>query len=62
MARRRKDARTDQTADLTVERVGAQGDGIAQFEGEPVYLPLPCPATGYGLGSARGAAAGARDK
>ena len=43
MARRRKDPRTDQTADLTVERVGAQGDGIAHFEGEPVFLPFTVP-------------------
>jgi 23S rRNA (uracil1939-C5)-methyltransferase len=43
MAPRRKDARTQQLADLTVERIGAQGDGIAAFEGEPVFLPFTVP-------------------
>ncbi len=28
---------------LTVERVGARGDGIAQWRGEPVYLPFTAP-------------------
>jgi 23S rRNA (uracil1939-C5)-methyltransferase len=43
MAPRRKNARNDQLADLTVERVGAQGDGIAHFAGEPVFLPFTVP-------------------
>jgi 23S rRNA (uracil1939-C5)-methyltransferase len=28
---------------LTVERVGARGDGIAQWRGEPVFLPFTAP-------------------
>ncbi len=28
---------------LTVERVGARGDGIAAWQGEPVYLPFTAP-------------------
>jgi 23S rRNA (uracil1939-C5)-methyltransferase len=29
--------------ELLVERLGAQGDGIAQYEGEPVFLPFTVP-------------------
>jgi 23S rRNA (uracil1939-C5)-methyltransferase len=30
----------DGLVELVVERLGAQGDGIAQYEGEPVFLPF----------------------
>ncbi len=30
-------------AELTVERIGAGGDGIARWRGEPVYLPFTAP-------------------
>jgi 23S rRNA (uracil1939-C5)-methyltransferase len=29
--------------ELSVERVGAQGDGIAQYSGAPVFLPFTAP-------------------
>jgi 23S rRNA (uracil1939-C5)-methyltransferase len=29
--------------ELTVERIGARGDGIAQYRGEPVFLPFTVP-------------------
>jgi 23S rRNA (uracil1939-C5)-methyltransferase len=32
-----------QTVELTVERLGAQGDGIATWQGEPVFLPFTLP-------------------
>ena len=35
--------RTDHLAEVTVEQVGAHGDGIANFEGEPVFLPFTVP-------------------
>ena len=31
------------TVELTVERVGARGDGIAEHAGKPVYLPFTAP-------------------
>ncbi len=32
-----------ETVELTIERVGVRGDGIAPFEGEAVYLPFTAP-------------------
>jgi 23S rRNA (uracil1939-C5)-methyltransferase len=40
--RRRPALRLD-TADLTVDRLGARGDGIAEWRGRPVYLPFTVP-------------------
>ena len=31
------------TVELTVERMGARGDGIAEHAGKPVYLPFTAP-------------------
>src|SRR5262245_37894646 len=33
----------DRLVELLVERLGAQGDGVAQFRGEPVFLPFTVP-------------------
>ncbi|HEV2302680.1 MAG TPA: class I SAM-dependent RNA methyltransferase, partial [Stellaceae bacterium] len=33
----------EELAELEVERIGAQGDGIAAWRGEPVYLPFTLP-------------------
>jgi hypothetical protein len=56
MSRRLRKAQTEKFADLTVERVGAEGDGIAHFEGKPVYLPFTVPGDRVRalLGSRRG--------
>src|ERR1700690_1443263 len=32
-----------ETIELTIERVGVRGDGIAHVGGEPVYLPFTAP-------------------
>jgi 23S rRNA (uracil1939-C5)-methyltransferase len=32
-----------ETLELTVERVGARGDGVATHEGKPIYLPFTAP-------------------
>ena len=32
-----------ETVELTIERVGVRGDGIAHWRGEPVYLPFTAP-------------------
>jgi 23S rRNA (uracil1939-C5)-methyltransferase len=32
--------RDERSVELTVERIGAQGDGVAQYRGELVYLPF----------------------
>ena len=29
--------------ELAVERIGARGDGIAQYRGEPVFVPFTVP-------------------
>ena len=34
---------TEATVELWVERIGAGGDGIAEWRGDPVYLPLTAP-------------------
>jgi 23S rRNA (uracil1939-C5)-methyltransferase len=34
---------TEELVELAVERIGARGDGIAQYRGEPVFLPLTVP-------------------
>jgi 23S rRNA (uracil1939-C5)-methyltransferase len=46
----------DALVELAVERLGAQGDGIAQHRGEPVFLPFTVPGDRVraGLGARRG--------
>src|SRR6516165_11386440 len=34
---------SDRLVALAVERIGARGDGIAEHEGEPVFLPFTVP-------------------
>ena len=34
---------SDRLVELAVERIGARGDGIAEHEGEPVFLPFTVP-------------------
>jgi 23S rRNA (uracil1939-C5)-methyltransferase len=45
-----------ETIELTIERVGVRGDGIAPWRGEPVYLPFTAPGdvVRARLGSRRG--------
>jgi 23S rRNA (uracil1939-C5)-methyltransferase len=33
----------DEFVELAVERIGAQGDGIAEYDGKPVFLPFTVP-------------------
>jgi 23S rRNA (uracil1939-C5)-methyltransferase len=39
----RKSPSSGELVDLWVERLGAQGDGIAKYAGEPVFLPFTAP-------------------
>jgi 23S rRNA (uracil1939-C5)-methyltransferase len=39
----RKERRQAETIEVTVEKLGAQGDGIAEWQGEPVFLPFTVP-------------------
>src|SRR5271168_2216450 len=43
MCPRRPDANSDSLVELDVERIGGRGDGIAQYRGEPVYVPFTVP-------------------
>jgi 23S rRNA (uracil1939-C5)-methyltransferase len=43
MTRQWQERRSGQLVELLVERVGAQGDGIAQYQGEPIFLPFSAP-------------------
>jgi len=40
MCPRRPEANSESLVELNVERIGARGDGIAQYRGEPVYVPF----------------------
>src|SRR5438128_7360222 len=46
----------EELIELAVERVGAQGDGIGHYRGEPVFLPFTVPGDRVraGLGARRG--------
>jgi 23S rRNA (uracil1939-C5)-methyltransferase len=39
----RPEAHSDNLVELAVERIGARGDGIAKYRGEPVFLPFTVP-------------------
>ena len=39
----RPEANRESLVELTVERIGARGDGIAQYRGEPVFVPFTVP-------------------
>ena len=53
----RNQKRATAVVELSVERLGAQGDGIAQYESAPVFLPFTVPGDRVRarLGAARGA-------
>ena len=40
---KRQEPQPERPVELSVERVGARGDGIAQHRGEPVFLPFTVP-------------------
>ena len=40
---RSKTARPDRAAEVTIERLGGRGDGIAQTEAGPVFVPAALP-------------------
>jgi 23S rRNA (uracil1939-C5)-methyltransferase len=40
---RRREPKSDELVELLVEQLGAQGDGIARYAGEPVFLPFTVP-------------------
>ena len=39
----RPEANRDSLVELAVERIGGRGDGIAQYRGEPVFVPFSVP-------------------
>jgi 23S rRNA (uracil1939-C5)-methyltransferase len=39
----RPEARREELVELAIERVGARGDGIAQYRGDPVFVPFTVP-------------------
>src|SRR5260370_40535354 len=39
----RPEANSNSLIELAVERIGARGDGIAQYRGEPVFVPFTAP-------------------
>lgn len=40
MAQARRRSKDAETALLTIDRIGGRGDGITEYEGRPVYVPL----------------------
>jgi 23S rRNA (uracil1939-C5)-methyltransferase len=43
MCPRRPEAHREELVELAIERVGARGDGIAQYRGDPVFVPFTVP-------------------
>ena len=43
MRPRRPEAHREELVELAIERVGARGDGIAQYRGDPVFVPFTVP-------------------
>jgi 23S rRNA (uracil1939-C5)-methyltransferase len=39
----RLEAHNEEIVELAIERIGARGDGVAQYRGEPVFVPLTVP-------------------
>jgi 23S rRNA (uracil1939-C5)-methyltransferase len=39
----RPEANSESLVELAIERIGARGDGIAQYRGEPVFVPFTLP-------------------
>jgi tRNA/tmRNA/rRNA uracil-C5-methylase (TrmA/RlmC/RlmD family) len=36
----RPEAHSEEIVELAIERIGARGDGVAQYRGEPVFVPF----------------------
>jgi 23S rRNA (uracil1939-C5)-methyltransferase len=51
----RPEAHREEIVELAIERIGARGDGVAQYRGEPVFVPFTVPAIASALGSGRAA-------
>jgi len=51
----RPEAHSEEFVELAIERIGARGDGVAQYRGEPVFVPFTVPAIASALGSGRAA-------
>jgi 23S rRNA (uracil1939-C5)-methyltransferase len=43
MTRKPQSPQSEEPVELSVERLGGQGDGIAEYRGEPVFLPFTVP-------------------
>ena len=39
----RPEAHSEEIVALAIERIGARGDGVAQYRGEPVFVPFTVP-------------------
>jgi len=39
----RPEAHSAEIVELAIERIGARGDGVAQYRGEPVFVPFTVP-------------------
>jgi tRNA/tmRNA/rRNA uracil-C5-methylase (TrmA/RlmC/RlmD family) len=39
----RPEAHSEEIVELAIERIGARGDGVAQYRGEPVFVPFTVP-------------------
>jgi tRNA/tmRNA/rRNA uracil-C5-methylase (TrmA/RlmC/RlmD family) len=51
----RPEAHSEEFVELAIERIGARGDGVAQYRGEPVFVLFMVPAIASALGSGRAA-------
>jgi hypothetical protein len=56
----RPEAHSEEIVELAIERIGARGDGVAQYRGEPVFVPFTVPAIASALGLGHAAMAGRR--
>jgi len=56
----RPEAHSEEIVELAIERIGARGDGVAQYRGEPVFVLFTVPAIASALGAGRAAMAGRR--
>src|ERR1700730_8046623 len=51
----RPEAHSEEIVELAIERIGARGDGVAQYRGEPVFVLFTVPAIASAPGSGRAA-------
>ena len=54
----RPEAHRAEIVELAIERIGARGDGVAQYRGEPVFVLFTVPAIASALGLGHAAMAG----